>query len=595
MKTWRKVLGLLTPKEKRRGGLLIVMVVIMAVLETIGVASVIPFLSVLGDPAAIEETPYLYALYQYFDFQSPNSFLTALGIAAFCIVLFSAVFRIITTYAINRYTQMRRHSVGKRLLETYLRQPYAFFLNRHSGDMAKSILSEVDQLTTNVIRPGFEAIAYTVVVLAIISFLVLNDPALALGVGLVIGGSYVLIFSSVQRLLTRIGRERADANKERFTAAGEALGGIKDIKLLGREQAYLTRFTPSSVRFSRHQATNRTLSEVPRYMIEAIGYGGVIGLSLFLVVRSDGFGEVLPMLGLYAFAGSKLLPAAQKIYGGVAKLRFGSAAVDDIYDDLRERSSLAEIRKPVTERLRIKKSISLDRISFAYPESREAALSDISLTIPKGTSIGLVGGTGAGKTTLVDIILGLLRPTEGDLKVDDSPITDQNLRQWQASLGYVPQDIFLVDATVSENIALGIPLENISQDKVEQCARMAQVHDFVTTQMPDGYNTQVGERGVRLSGGQRQRIGIARALYHDPEILVFDEATSALDNITEKAVMDAVNALSKEKTIIMIAHRLSTVRQCDKIVYLEKGKVVSTGTYDQLLESSAGFSSLAAK
>ncbi|MDX1695689.1 MAG: ABC transporter ATP-binding protein [Ketobacteraceae bacterium] len=566
-----------------------IMVIIMAVLETIGVASVMPFLAVLGDPQAIHNTPYLAATYNVFGFKSAEKFLIALGIGAFCIVLFSAAFRILTTYAINHYTHMRRHSIGERLLETYLRQPYTFFLNRHSGDMAKSILSEVDQLIVNVIKPGFDAVAYTVVALTIITFLILNDPWLALGVGIVIGGSYVLIFSLVQKRLKRIGRERAEANSERFTAAGEALGGIKDIKLLGREQAYLTRFRPSSARFSKHQATNATLSEVPRYFIEAIGFGGIIGLALMLMARSENFGGVLPILGLYAFAGYKLLPAGQRIYGGMAKLRFGAAAVNDIYNDLHERSALAEIRNPPLGRLNVNESISLKNLYFSYQGASAPALKDINLQIPKGSAIGLVGGTGAGKTTLVDIILGLLRPTSGELQVDDSPVTNKNLRQWQSTLGYVPQDIFLVDASVSENIALGIPRDEVDLKQVETCGKMAQVHDFIVKELPDKYETKVGERGVRLSGGQRQRIGIARALYHNPDILVFDEATSALDNITEKAVMDAVNALSHEKTIIMIAHRLSTVEQCDRIFLLEHGEIKASGSYTELIKNNASF------
>lgn len=593
MNLWKEVLALLSPSERRNGALVMVMVIIMAMLETLGIASIMPFLSVLGDPEAALKQPRLKAIYDFFGFQSTHSFMMALGIGAFCVILFGAAFRIVTTYAINHYTHMRRHSISARLLETYLRQPYTFFLNRHSGDMAKSILSEVDQVTNNVIRPGFEAIAYSLVTLAIIIFLIVQDPGLALGVGLVIGGSYALVYAVVQKHLTRLGKDRAVANRERFTTAGEALAGIKDIKLLRREQAYLARFLPSSARSARHEATNATLGEVPRYFIEAIGIGGVIALALILMARNDSVGESLPILGLYAFAGYKLLPAAQKIYLGLAKLRFGAAAVDEIRKDLRERDALAEISAPPTKRLKIDEAIHLKDISFAYPGAHKPALQHIDLSIPAGSSIGLVGGTGAGKTTLVDIILGLLRPTEGELQVDETPITDDNLRQWQGSLGYVPQDIFLVDATIAENIALGIPANQIDHWQVKECARMAQVHDFVTTQMSAGYDTEVGERGIRLSGGQRQRIGIARALYHNPEILVFDEATSALDNATERAVMDAVNALSQEKTIIMIAHRLSTVEKCDQIVLLEHGEIKAMGQYQDLLKNSSAFKRMA--
>jgi ABC-type multidrug transport system fused ATPase/permease subunit len=577
MNTYRKALALLTPKEKRRGSLVLGMVVIMAVLETAGVASVMPFLAVLGDPEMVHTNAVLASAYNNLGYQSVEVFLFALGAAAFGLILFSALFRILTHYAMNRFIEMRRHSVSRRLLETYLRQPYEFFLDRHSGDMSKSILSEVDQLVRNVFRPGMQMVASSVVLLAIVLLLLLVDPVIALGVAGVVGGSYAAIFFAVRPILTRIGLERRRANKERFEAAGEALGGIKDIKLLGREHAYLQRFNGPSVRHASTEAANQTISQVPKFLIEAIGFGGIIVLSLVLMAihggsTGDGLGQVLPILGLYAFAGYRMLPAAQHIYSGMAKLRFGAAAIDGVYEDLHERAQLAKIHKRAPKPLQPQQQIALEHIHYTYPNANRPALQDIHLAIPVGSSLGIIGTSGAGKTTLVDVLLGLLRPAEGAITVDGQPVTAANLRAWQQSLGYVPQDIFLTDTTVAENIALGVPPEQIDQEQVEHCARMAQLHQFITEQMPQGYNTVVGERGVRLSGGQRQRIGIARALYHDPAVLVFDEATSALDNETEAAVMEAVDALSDEKTIIMIAHRLSTVRQCDQLVQLELGQ-----------------------
>ena len=568
----RKILDLLSPKEKRRGLLVLAMVVVMALLETIGVASVMPFLTVLGNPEAVETNPYLNAAYTTLGFESTDAFLMALGVAAFGLVIFAAAFRILTIYVMNRFAEMRRHSVGERLLETYLRQPYEFFLNRHSGDMAKSILSEVGQLVQNVFRPGFEAIAYGVVGIAIITMLVAIDPILALGVGTVIGGAYAIIFLSVKGILSRIGKDRAHANRERFTAAGEALGGIKDIKLLGREYAYLSRFRPSSRRFAKHQATNRTLSQAPKYLIESIGVGGILGLSMILMATGDGLGSVLPILGLYAFAGYKLLPAAQRMYAGASKLRFGAAAVHEIHDDLLRRQGTEEIQKSTANPWMPSRNIELREFVFHYPNTKTPALDGVSLDIPAGSSLGIVGGTGAGKTTLVDLILGLLRPTGGVILVDDEPITASNLRSWQKTIGYVPQEIFLTDATVAENIALGVPKEQIQHARVEESARLAQIHDFVIDELPHQYDSLVGERGVRISGGQRQRIGIARALYHDPSILVFDEATSALDSETESAVIQSIENLYGLKTILMIAHRTATVKKCSKVVRISGGR-----------------------
>lgn len=589
----RKIIGLLTPKEQRRGALLLCMVVVMAALETVGIASVTPFLAVLGNPEVVSSNPILYALYQKTGTQSISSFLMILGLIAFAVIIFAAVFRIATLYAMHRFVQMRRHSIGERLLETYLRQPYSFFLSRHSADMAKTILSEVDTLILIVFRPAFNVIAYACVAIAIVVLLMAINPWLALVAGGLVGGLYAAIFIAVKGALGRTGRDRELANKQRFTAASEAISGIKDIKLLGRERAYLSRFRPASIRFARHWATNETLSQVPKYFIEAVGVGAVLGLALYLMNVGDGVGEVLPVLGLYAFAGYKLLPAAQQIYAGISNLKFGAAAVYAIDRDLSELRGLAEPDTEGSERLVPEKDIALHDIDFIYPGSTRPAISNISFSIPVGASIGLVGGTGAGKTTLVDVILGLLQPTSGFVSIDDTPISKSNIRSWQRSLGYVPQHIFLADASIAENIALGVPAADLSMEKVRQCAAMAQIDRFIETELPEGYGTVVGESGVRLSGGQRQRIGIARALYHDPQVLVFDEATSALDSVTERFVMEAITTLAKKKTMIFITHRFSTVRNCDWILLLEGGRVRDQGSFEDLLNRDERFRALA--
>lgn len=590
---YRKVFELLTPQEKRRGALVLVIVTLMAMLDVAGVASVMPFLSVMSNPEVVKTNEFLAALFDGLGFESRQRFLLALGLAAFAVVLLSGLFRVFAHYVMNRFIEMRRHSIAERLLETYLRQPYAFFLDRHSSDMAKGILSEVDQLVGSVFRPGIQAAAYAVVATAILLLLVIVDPWLAGGVAVTIGGLYVLVYGVVRGLLSRIGRERVDANRQRFTTAGEALGGIKAIKLLGREHAYLSRFRPASLRFSRHMATNQTLAQAPRFFIEAVAIGGVLALAVILMATRDGVGETIPILGLYAFAGYKLLPAVQHIYNGFSNLRFGGAAVTDIHRDLYRRTALAEIRRRIPAPLAPKREIRLEDVSFTYPNAHAPALNEIDVAVPVATTVGLVGGTGAGKTTLVDVILGLLRPSKGTVSVDGLPVTDENLRAWQRALGYVPQEIFLSDASVAENIAFGVPKEQIDRDAVERSARMAQVHAFITEELPHSYDTEVGERGVRLSGGQRQRIGIARALYHDPHVLVFDEATSALDNVTERAVMRAVNDLHTKKTIILIAHRLTTVESCDRIYLLEDGRIVGSGTYEDLQRDNAAFQTLA--
>ena len=594
LEIYRKFLEILTSREKRQGLLVVLVVTLMAVLEVGGVASVMPFLSLLGDPDAVNSNDFLRALFEGLGFKSRHNFLIFLGLGAFSVVLFSSFFKVFSLYVMQRFVQMRRHSIGERLLESYLRQPYSSFLDRNSGDMAKNILSEVDQLIGQALQPGIQVVAYSVVAAAILLLLVAMDPWLAIGIGSLIGGLYALIYGLVRGVLGRMGQERVEANRQRFTTAGEALGGIKAIKLLGKESAYVARFRTASVRFSRHIATTATLGQAPKFIIEAVAIGGVLALAVVLLATRGGVGQAMPILGLYAFAGYKLLPAVQSIFAGVSRLRFGGAVVNHIHKDMVEQKASEEILNQPPTPLKPAREIKLEGVTYTYPNAPAPALKTVNLSIPVGTTVGLVGGTGAGKTTVVDILLGLLRPTRGNLTVDGMAVTERKLRAWQQALGYVPQEIFLSDASVAQNIAFGLRVEEIDHEAVERAARMAQVHDFIVTQLPEGYETVVGERGVRLSGGQRQRIGIARALFHDPEVLVFDEATSALDNLTEQAVMDAVDNLHEQKTIILVAHRLSTVESCDSIFLFEDGEVVARGTYQGLLEKSLKFRQMAA-
>jgi len=590
--TFQKILELLTPNEKRKAFLILFLVMIMALLETVGVASILPFLAVLGDPATVHENAYLSRIYALSGFDDLHQFLILLGVLAFLVILFSSAFRVLTIFVLNRFVCMRRHSLSERLLGAYLRQPYAFFLRRHSGDMANKILSETDLVIGNALQPCMNIAAYFVVVLALILLLVFTNPILAVSVGMTIGSMYVLVYLCIRKLMGRIGIELTHANSERFTAASESLGGIKAIKILGREQAYLGRFQPASKRFASCQSTSASVAEVPKHVIEAIGIGGILILAITLMATKNSVGSVLPVLGLYAFAGYKLIPASQRIYDAVSRLRFGKATVESVYEDLiknkhniKDKHSIKDKQRnelPEVNRLSFSKEIVIDGLNYAYSEDTAPVLSAINLKIPMGTSAAIVGTTGAGKTTLLDIILGLLAPTKGHLSVDGVNITDENVRAWQNSIGYVPQEIFLTDSTISENIALGIPIENIDQQQVERCAKLAQLHQFVIEELPEQYQTEVGERGVRLSGGQRQRIGIARALYLNPPVLIFDEATSALDNQTEQDLMQSIRGLSEYKTIIMVAHRLTTVQYCDQIILLDKGEIKDAGDYKSL-------------
>jgi ABC-type multidrug transport system fused ATPase/permease subunit len=336
----------------------------------------------------------------------------------------------------------------------------------------------------------------------------------------------------------------------------------------------------------------QVISQLPRYALEAIAFGGMLLVVLYLMSKSGSFVNAMPIIALYAYAGYRLMPALQQIYGAMTQLRFAAPALDALHADLMSLQPMHP--NPSQEAMAIQQAITLSNVQYRYPNSQQLALKNLSFTISARSIVGFVGATGSGKTTAVDVILGLLEPQEGELKIDGQPITADNRRQWQRAIGYVPQQIYLADDSVAANIALGIPAKDIDQHAVERATKIANLHQFVVNDLPQGYATTVGERGVRLSGGQRQRIGIARALYHNPQVLIFDEATSALDNLTEQAVMEAVHNLGDEITIILIAHRLSTVKACDMIFLLEKGELKAQGTFEELIQANERFRAMAA-
>jgi ATP-binding cassette, subfamily B, bacterial PglK len=583
----RVILALLTPQERRRGLLVLLIAVVMALVDTVGVASIMPFLAVLGNPGIVETNAYLGALYRFGGFASRDDFLFALGVAALAIVLVAALTRAAGQYAMLRFANMRRYALSRRLLKGYLGQPYAFFLNRNTADLKKRMLSDIDTAVDACLTTLVQMVAVGLVAVLLVALLIAVDPLIAAIVLAIVGGFYTAVYIVNRQLIGRLGRDRSLANRQRFTVAAEALGGIKEVKLFGREAAFDARFAGPALRFARHKATADAISLLPRYLIEAIAFGGALALALVLMRTLQDLGAVLPILGLYAFAGYRLLPAAQQLYAGVTRLRFGLPMAHTVVEDLLACQSSGALLD-TGPALPLRESIRFEHVTFRYPGAALPALDRLQLEIRSGMSVGIVGKTGAGKTTVVDLLLGLLEPTEGHILIDGVPLNDANRRNWQRSIGYVPQSIFLADASVAANIAFGIAPEAIDAEAVERAARIANVHDFVAGELPSGYDTVIGERGVRLSGGQRQRVGIARALYHDPPVLVFDEATSALDNTTETAVMEAVSRLRQDRTIIIIAHRLTSVRDCDEIILLEHGKV-DRGTFDELVNTSEPF------
>ncbi len=588
MLIYQNLKSILTPKERRLALLVLSMMFLNATIAAIGIASIMPFLAVVGNPAIIHTNPILSWTYQLSGAPPTRNFLLILGFLAFVVIILGSVFKALTEYATAKFVHMRRHTISCKLLHKYVNQPYVFFLNRNSADLSKSVLSEVEEVILSVLKPGMELATYSLVTCLLIGLLFFVDLWVSLILVSFIGGAYAIIYIIVRGKLNRIGIDRIKANKQRFTAAGETFGGIKDIKLLGRENAYLKRFAPPSKRFASHQANNQILRLIPKYGVEAASFGAILLVTIHFLGSEVDLSRVLPVLGIYAFTAFRLMPALQRVYQSLTILRFGLPALEALANDLtiKEKDHHREISDPP---MQLNHSLVLENITYTYPNASSPILSKINLTIPAKTTIGIVGTTGAGKTTLLDIILGLLPLDNGRILIDGHTITNKNKRSWQRSLGYVPQHIYLSDETVTSNIAFGIPKEKIDFDAVKRAAKTAALQEFILNELTEGYDSVVGERGIRLSGGQRQRIGIARAMYNNPSVLIMDEATSALDSATEKNVIKSIDKLKGKRTIIMVAHRLSTVKDCDIIFILEKGELVGQGCFKELAANNHYF------
>ena len=598
-----RLYGLLTPAHRRKLLVLALLVFASGFFEIAGVASIMPFMGMIVDPRLALENRWIAPLHQLFPL-SPREFMMLLGAIVLGVLFLSNLVSALTTWSILRFSFTAGRDLSKMMFAVYLNHPYLFFLGRNTSELAQNTLFEIGRLVNNILIPFLTVLSRTVIVLFILGLLLVVNPGIALLSGLVLGGAYGGIYLLVRRSLSRTGQEVSKENSRRFQVASETFSGIKDIKILGREEAFFNLFAIPVERYTYFQAKSQMVSLLPRYAMETLAFGGIIVIVLALLSMGGNLATTLPLISLYALAGYRLMPSLQQIFANWSLIRFNLPAIDKVVSDIeslpgREPAkaeprdvSIPNVPSPVSQPLPLRREICLSEVSFSYPGREEKVLDRVSLTIPANVSVGIVGSTGSGKTTTLDILLGLLEPGEGELRIDGIPVTAKNRRQWQASLGYVPQQIMLIDDTVKNNIAFGIPEGEIEMDRVVRAARLAHLHDFILSELPKGYDTGIGERGVRLSGGQRQRIGIARALYHDPAVLVLDEATSALDNMTESVIMEALATLSRQKTILMVAHRLTTVRDCDMIVVLDRGRISDIGTYHELMEREGIFASM---
>ena len=582
----KRVIELFTKHEKRQIYWLLVLVIARSLLEVAGVASIMPFIAVAANPEIINTNSHLSYAFEILGFQSSKSFLLVLGLGVFGVLIMNNTLSAFTEWKLMRFTWMHGHTLAHRLYAKYLSQPYSFFLNRNTAELGVNVLAEVSNFMGGVLRPSIDMVSKSIVSIFLFILLIAIDAILAITVALVLGLAFGTVFVITRRKLKKIGRERAYHNSMRYLCLNESFSGVKEVKVKGCEGSYYERFMHHSYCVNRNHAVHQVVSQMPRYALEVVGFGGILLITIYFILTQQDTSNTIPLIALYALAGYRLMPALQGVFIGITTLRFNLILIDRLSADL-EMSSYPfkeiEIWNKKIKPLRIKDKIEYQKVSYAYPNTgNKMVLKSIDLEIQCRQTVGFVGKTGSGKTTLIDLLLGLIEPLEGIICVDGKKISGSNKRSWMRSIGYVPQEIFLSDTSIRENIALGINIDAIDNNAVEKAARIANLDEFINEELPNGYETIVGERGVRLSGGQRQRIGIARALYHDPELIVFDEATSALDNATEKNVLTAINNIKNIKTIVMIAHRLTTLKKCDIIFVLSNGEIVSKGTYEEL-------------
>tara|TARA_B100000902_G_scaffold36385_1_gene43523 strand:+ start:8786 stop:10588 length:1803 start_codon:yes stop_codon:yes gene_type:complete len=595
-KLLKELFTLLTPSQRKRFYVLQILVTLVAIFEIFSVASIIPFMALVADMNQLQEDGFIAQVYQSSGITSETQFMFLMGLCVLTILIISSLISIFTIWKLSMFAFSIGSEIADRLYTYYLRQDWLFHSEGSSAQLTKKIATETVRVTGGILVPLMHLNAKFVLASLMITSIFIYDAKVAIVGAIIFSLTYYTLTIAVKRRLESYGLATTKVMEQRFRLMNEGFGGIKDLLLLGRDYDFIKRFNKTGVFLAFSQGTGTALIQAPRYLIELLAFGSLILLILYLLVSYDGdLSVILPILTLYAVGAIKLLPAFQQIYQSISVINTNTAAFNEIREDLKN-IKLAELQtlkaKDKQSYLYPKKQLALKNISFTYPNKDKKVLNQINISIPARSIIGIVGPSGAGKSTIIDVLLGLIKPQQGYLVVDDTVIDDHNRRSWQNSIGFVAQNIFLSEGTIAENVAFGLPNEEINLQQVQKALNLASLEEFCET-LSDGIHTKVGERGVQLSGGQRQRIGIARALYHKVEVIVFDEATSSLDGITEKQIMEAIHGLSGNNTIILIAHRLKTVQNCDQIYFIEDGEINDQGTYDELIEKNERFKNMA--
>jgi len=557
-----KLRSLLTKRDKQFLLFLLFFSIIISLIETAGISVIMPFIAVASDFGVIHSNEYYTKVYDYFSFDSDTKFVITFGVVLIFFYIFRSIINLLYFYLLNRFTQGRYHLLAYRLFENYMGLPYKEFINRNSSNLTKSIVNEASNLTTLISAVLF-MMSEVFIVIFIYGMMLYVNYKITFLLTVILVLNAILMIKTVSKSIKKAGAIRAKLQSRFYEIINRSFGNFKLIKLCSQDDKILKEFADSSFGYAKANITNATLGQVPRLFLEAVGFGLIVFIITYLVYKyNNDISGALAIISMFVLALYRLMPSVNRIMSSYNQIMFSYESLNIVHNDLTYDSELLG-----SKNIDFKKEILLQKIYFEY-EDDKPTLNGIDLRIKKGEKIAFVGESGSGKSTLVDLIIGLYKPKNGTIKVDDIVLDDSCIKSWRTKVGYIPQSVYLFDGTVAQNIAFG---SDIIEEKVIKVLKQANIYQFLTSK--EGIDTKVGEGGVMLSGGQKQRIAIARALYNDPEILVLDEATSALDNETEEKIMDEIYKVSFDKTLVIIAHRLTTIDRCEKVYRLKDGRI----------------------
>ena len=597
----KEIFFLLEKKQQKKIIYLQIIILLTACMEVLSLFAIAPFMSILADYDVINKEGYISDLYNYLEFQNPKDFLFFFALFFLCILSISSLIHMVTIWIVSINSIKMGTTLGNRLFSFYLNQNWLFHVKSNSAQLINKIAQESDRITLGIIQPAMLINAKLAVSVFLIIAMIIYNPFVALIVGLILGTSYVIIFLYVKNSVMRNGKIVSSTQESRYKLMSEGFWGIKEVLISGRQNFFTFNFKKNSNQWADAIGKNQAIGQLPRYIVELITFSIIVGFVIYLTSKGEenNFKTLFPVLSIYALGGLKLLPAFQSIFVYLTAIKANINAYENIKENLIEAKNqdlkprIKDFKKSIE--MNLNNELVFKNVNFKYLHDKKKDsfnLVNLNFSIKKNETIGIVGRSGSGKSTIIDLIAGLILPDKGEILIDKKKVTEDNKFFWQKNISLVSQSIYLADSSIKENIAFGIPYNEIDNKKINETIEKSQISDFIN-QLPNGIDTIIGERGVQLSGGQRQRIGIARSLYYQSNLIIFDEATSSLDGLTEEAVIKSINNIQNIKTVVIVAHRLASVKNCHRIYFIDKGKIIDSGTFDELINKNESFRKMA--